>query len=163
LGKSASEFDDLYAAFLSRAEASFSDGLLAKQVSERFRRRCEHQFSAQLNSLSLSGTLEQVETQHIDELDPAKWETPPAKVFAEERAKIEQALANRDEAFHRLLPGKTLLRDAARMFGMTAESYVTLVCSALSATDADPLATLGKNIESALSDCLPPRRTITAA
>ena len=85
---SGEDVDSLYQTFIDWARDQITGGLLNKQVSERYKRRCEHEFRLAVNSLTVSGDINEMERNHIEELNPDKWATKPEVVFAEERAMI---------------------------------------------------------------------------
>jgi hypothetical protein len=132
-------------------------GFLNKQISERFRRRCEFVTEAVLNGLKLDGDLEVLEQQHLTALDPAEWSVPAVTISREERQRFERALADAFEECLKLLPGKEFLRVAAEAVGMERDAYIGLICSTLSSSD-DSLRGLGKELEAHLSGILPARQ-----
>ncbi len=156
LGKEAEDVDRLYSAFVSKARSRCTGGFLNKQISERFRRRCEFAIEAVLNTLKLDEDIEIVEQRHVEALDPAAWSVPATAIFAEERQRVEKAVAGDFEECLKLIPGKEFLGLAAEAVGMTREAYVELICSALSSSDNGHQA-LGKALEAGLRDILPAR------
>lgn len=156
------ESGKLYDEFIGDAAARFKDGVLAKQVSERFRRRYEHQVRSALNALKVSDDIRETRNQHTEALDPAKWASGPASVFDEERKIIDAALAEKSTLFLRYLPGKVFFPLAAKSLGIGQKEYVGLICSALRAEPGHQLAELGAQLAACLDKFLPPR-SITSA
>ena len=160
LGTSEDDAKEQYDAAIVGAKAKFDGPFLAKQISERFRRRCQHEFSSSLSSLEIDGELEAMGRQHVEALDPQKWETAPAQLFGEERALVEGALGAGHEEFLRVLPGKAFVGIFADALGLNQQAYLELICNALSAVDDGPLVQLGTEIEARLADLLPPRTVV---
>jgi len=160
-----SDVDAMYGEFMKKAAMSFSEGHLAKVVSDRFRRRCEYEFDLCLGTLVISPTLSEMETQHVEALQPASWATSPATLFEGESALVQAALSSPIEGeLLRYLPGKAFLRIAAEKLGMSTIGYMTLVCSALqSDRDTDSLWSLGQKLERCLAQHLPPRMATGSA
>ncbi|BCO09328.1 hypothetical protein GF1_17040 [Desulfolithobacter dissulfuricans] len=157
LGKKSEESEAAYSSFLDKAKRKFDQGLFNKQVSERFKRRCEHEFNMVLNSLNIAADINDVCTQHINAIEPSTWGVTPAAIFNEEKLALESALADNEKDFMAFFPGKVFLRDAAQQLGMTSDSYIDLVCNSLIAAEDDPLSELGALIEQELSAHLPLR------
>jgi hypothetical protein len=131
LGRSGAEVDRLYQSFVARAKSKCVGGFLHKQISERFRRRCEYATDAVLNALGLDEDIIVLEQKHVAALDPTAWPVPAAEIFKEERQKIEDALATNFEECLKLIPAKEFLHLAAEAIGMDRNAYVKLICSAL--------------------------------
>lgn len=155
LGKAESEA--LYESFIGRAKDQFAGGFLNKQISERFRRRCENEFNTALNALSVNEDIGEMAKSHIEELNPNKWATSPTELLSEERARLEEALASDEVEFLRYFPGKTFIYFAAEALGMGRDSYVQLICSALEAEGEQSLTQLGIELEQCLCNFLPER------
>lgn len=157
LGVSASEATSRYQEFLNNAKSKFTGGLFNKQLSERFRRRCEHEYRRALNGLAVAEDEAQMEVGHVDALDPTTWKSPPLNIFAEEKARLERALKEGADQFNGIYPGKVFVKLAASAVGMGFDSYLDLVCSALKAKEHEPLFVLGRRLEEALTTYLPSR------
>lgn len=156
-GKSSVEAESLYEQFLNGARSSFESGLLNKQISERFRRRCENQFEVASNGMEVTDDLESTKRCHVESLDPAGWGIDPGDLFDQEQKTIQEALAGTEEDFFRYLPGKGFLPLAARSLGMDRKAYVNLVCRGLDADEGEPLHHLGVELDTTLTNYLPPR------
>ena len=154
LGSSGTQIETQYQEFVTRAKAKSRGGFLNKQMSERFRRRCEFATEAVLNGLKLDEHIEVLETQHVAALDPSVWSVPATVIFREERQRFEQALTGAFEECLKVLPGKEFLGLAAEAVGMERDAYVGLICSALSSSD-NSLRELGSELEVQLISILP--------
>lgn len=151
---------DLYADFISNAKGRFMGGLLAKQISERFKRRCEGGLSAVVNGLRATDDLSMLQSEYVSALQPSNWDFDPETIFTEERQCLEKALLSpNEEAFLRLFPGKVCLPIAARTLGIEPVRYRELVATALREGQDESLSILGHDLETALSEVLPPRET----
>lgn len=147
-----------YDGFIAKSKAQFPQGLLNKQISERYRRSGEHEFRVAKNSLEITDNIEEMEPKHIAGFEPGNWSVPPAQLFAQEKETIEKSLSGDEEDFLRVLPGKSLIDQAADVLGIDSDRYVSLVSSSLNCDDeSTPLGQLGNEIETALSGYLPPR------
>ena len=156
-GLLAQEANDRYEEFLNEARGKFVGGLLAKQVSERFRARCEEQAREIMNTLSIEADLDGTRAKHCEALAPDKWEVAPERLFDEERAMIEAGLAGNGENFLRLLPGKVYFSQFVSKFGLTKDAYFDLLIRALSPGPSSDVATLGNRVHDDLRDILPQR------
>ena len=130
-----------------------------KQISERFRRRCEHEFRRALNGLSVETDVNTARNQHVEALQPDNWGLRPAELFEEEYSVACEALASGGETFMRVFPGKVFLKKAAEVLGLTANAYVELVCSALDAAPDSQMSALATDLETCLAGILPPRKS----
>ena len=155
---SISNIDNLYDEFIAQAKGRFKEELLAKQIVERFKCRCNGGLDTVLNDLQVIADLNAFETQCVNILQPGNWGFNPATIFGEERKLLENALASTEPMqFLTLFPGKVFLPDAARSLGIKPSRYRELVNNALVADDNSDLSALKKSIESVLSEYLPPR------
>lgn len=157
LAVTVSEASTRYETFVNRAKSKFTGGLFNKQVSERYRRRCEHEFRRALNLLPVTDDASDLQETHVAALDAKMWERSPKDIFAEETQRLETALRGSAEEFNKYFPGKVFVKDAASALGLDIQFYVDLVSSALNASDEDPLSTLGAQLRLALADYLPHR------
>ena len=157
VGVAQQEAQDRYTTFLERSAASFDGSLFAKQVSERYRRRCEHELLSSLNSLRISGELSEMRQQQMDGVDPQTWGTLPGELFDDERQRLEDALVDEGGGFLTYFPGKVFIKTAAETLGLEVRSLIDLVCSALFAKGVGPLGQLGSDLEGALEHNLPSR------
>lgn len=157
LGQSTSDAASRYEDFLLQAKEKFTGSLLTKQISERFRRRCEHEYHRALNTLSVSDDLTTTKKNHVAALDPTSWGSSPEGIFGEEEQRLSAALSGNSNDFNKYFPGKVFAKQAARTLGLDLERYVGLVCAALSAGADEPLYALGEGLEKALAEYLPKR------
>ena len=155
LGRTDSHANTLYLEFCSEAASRFREGLLLKQISERFKTRCMEQVNRSLNSLHIEGSEADVRGNHCSALSPEKWSIAPDSIFDEEKATIEIAIQTPYESLIKLLPGKVYLGILANKLGLEKAAYVDLVVDALSAADKEPLHTLGVELRNALVGVLP--------
>ena len=79
------ERDEKYKSFLEKAIAKFEGGILNKQISERFKRRCEYEFNSAINGLKTFEDVSKLKANHVEELDPEKWNLKPETIFNEEK------------------------------------------------------------------------------
>ena len=157
LGKQLEEAETLYDDFLTSAKAMFSEGLFNKQISERYKRRCEHEFNLALNAVEVSDDTDAVEAQHAQAVKPETWGVNPNELFNQEKTTLENALHGEVSQFMRLYPGKTFFKLAARTIWMEVNAYVNLVCNALKSEGDESLSQLGGAIETHLGGYLPTR------
>ena len=155
LGRTEAEASTLYSEFCSESASRFREGLLLKQISERFRARCVDQVNRSLNGLNVEGSETDVRENHCSALSPENWNMVPASIFDEEKATIEGALAAPYQSLLKLLPGKVYLGILAGKLGLDKHAYVDLIVNALRAADNEPLHDLGIKIRAALADVLP--------
>lgn len=155
MGKNDSEANDLYEDFLSEAKSRFKDELLSKQISERFRYRCENQVHKAMNILNVSGTEPEVKANHCSALSPENWNVQPETIFEEEKSLIENALNSTCENFLRILPGKVYFQILVEKLGLSKASYVDLVVDSLRSKEGNALYELGNNIRTNLETILP--------
>ncbi|MCD4823754.1 MAG: AAA family ATPase [Phycisphaerae bacterium] len=161
LGKEAQDSSDCYEKFINKAQSMFTGGLLNKQISERYKRRCEHEFNIALNNLKATEDLASVEQEHLQAGDSGNWENSPSVLFSEEKETLIDALQAGEEKIMRYFPGKVFLKYAAESLGMKTDSYVELVCNALVANDDGPFTELRNKLEECLSEYLPQREVST--
>ena len=112
-GKSQDEADTEYKNFLDKAKRRFNEELLAKQMSERFKRRVEHAFGQQLSRLEVLKKTDELRDNHVSGTDPNSWTENPARIFDEERETVESGISGAEEEFHRIVPGKSIIDIAA--------------------------------------------------
>ncbi len=155
LGITPSEADTLYLEFSLEAATRFRDGLLLKQISERFRARCMDQVNRSLNSLIVDGSEAEVRENHCSALSSDNWSIAPDSIFNEEKATIESALVAPYDSLIKLLPGKVYFNILVHKLGLNKHSYVDLIVNALNAADKEPLHILGVKIRKALENILP--------
>jgi len=153
------ETEEKYGGFLTEAKAKFRGGLLTKQVSERFRCRCEEQVRGTMNALSIEDDLDATRAKHCESLAPERWQLSPEMLFDEERDTVTSALSGDGEQVIRILPGKVYLSSLVSKLGLTKDAYFTLITRALSSEANSDLAMLGKALRDTLSDILPERHT----
>jgi energy-coupling factor transporter ATP-binding protein EcfA2 len=146
-----------YARFMTSAVEMFSGGVLNKQISERFRKRCEHQTRLVLNKLQIDDEIDIMQSQHIAALEIDNWNLRPDKRFAEERKRLETALGSTGYDFLEFFPGKVFIGRAANSLGLDTQAYIALVRSALAAGPDSSLTQLGSELEVALEPYLPSR------
>ena len=146
-----------YNGFLEDARKIFRGGALNKQISERFRARCEHEVQVVLCKLEVNDVLETVRANHVEALKPEHWQTDPDVLFSEERQFLEDALIATEKEFLQVFPGKSFWKRAAKELGLEAEAYLNLVCSALRGDPEMKSSPLGPELEGCLKSYLPPR------
>ena len=156
-GLSSDECEAKYNEFLAQAKHLFSGGLLAKQISERFRCRCEEQVRDLMNTLSVCDDIDATRDRHCECLAPDRWQISPDRLFNEERATVQAALDGSDELFLKCLPGKVYFPILVRQIGMTKEAYFSLVTRALSKDGSSDLIALGNALAMGLDEILPCR------
>lgn len=153
------EITERYKKFMSQAKALFKQDLLAKQISERFKRRCVGGLTTVVNNLRAIEDVDVLQTEHVRALQPDNWSFDPENIFREERVRLDQALASDDEAtFLQLFPGKVFFPLAAKALGIDPIRYRELVGSALQVDDSNPLTDLRAALETKLSAILPSRK-----
>ena len=148
---------DLYDAGLQQSRQTFVGGKLCKQVSERFKRRCEIRALSVLGGLEMADTLANLETLHVSAVGSLHADIEPDTIFQEERKTVEDALAGTHQCFLAVLPGKGALTALSGKLNMAVEGYVNLIQKGLEAQTGAELSTLGEAIENSLSSFLPSR------
>jgi hypothetical protein len=98
----------------------------------------------------------------VDELpsifDPTTWSFSPSEILQREKDLVERVVEFGSAAdLLAIVPSKQMLPIAARHVGLERETYARLITTALSTEEDHALATLGKALEIALQDLLPPR------
>lgn len=155
LGHSDEEAKRLYEEFCVDAASRFRDGLLMKQISERFRSRCVEQVHRSINALRVDGVESDVRANHCAALAPENWNIAPETIFDEEKSVVVSGLTAPYENMIKLLPGKVYLGILVQKIGMDKEAYVDLIVGSLKTSDEDALYALGRQIRAALSGILP--------
>jgi len=155
MGKKDSEANSLYEDFLNEAKLHFANGLLHKQISERFKCRCEAQVRKAMNVLNVNGTETEVRDNHCSALSPENWNVQPETIFEEEKSLIEDALNSTCENFLKILPGKVYFPILVKKLGLSRASYVDLIVDSLRSKEGDTLYELGSNIRTSLESILP--------
>lgn len=158
IGVQPKEADSRYIEFMDKATSVFTNGLLNKQISERYKKRSEHEFNLSLNDLKATDDITLLEQQHIQAVDSNCWVTKPKDLFVEEKELLENALKNDSGEFMCYYPGKVFLKMAAKGLGMETNSYVELICNALKSKSIESLSSLGMEIENCLKAYLPTRQ-----
>jgi hypothetical protein len=152
LGMSSDDADAAFEQFLHEARGAFSDELMAKQIIERVKRRCEHEFR-----MALGGLRGPVDAATISKgLDPGSWESSVEAIVAEETTCVGDAASGPEAQFHQYMPGKVFWKRAASKLGVTADRYRQLVCLGLT-SDREDHAELARSLEQALNGYLPDR------
>lgn len=151
------EVSSRYAAFLQGARGLFRGSLLSKQISERFRTRCEHEFKSVVRGVEVGDDLTTVQAAHVAALSPARWPIDPEALFSDQRQLVEHAVSASEEEFLRVLPGKAFWKHAAEELGLHAQAYLGLVCGALRGEEPLRSSALGQQLEECLTNYLPPR------
>lgn len=153
-----SAIDNLYDKFIAQAKGRFKGELLAKQIIERFKRRCSGGLDTVVNKLEVIADLSVLESQCVNTLQPSNWDFNPEAIFREERQLMENALTSTEPIqFLTLFPGKVFLPIATQSLGLEPSAYMKLVNKSLVADDKSDLAGLKKSLESVLSEYLPSR------
>jgi len=150
--------EDLYSAGLQQFRKTFVGGKLSKQVSERFKRRCEIKALSVLGNLEMAESLSDLEELHVSAIGSIQDEIKPELIFKEESKVIQDAIAGSDETFLKFLPGKGAMSALGSKLNTSAEGYVNLVRKGLEAQEGTELTALGKAIEASLSPFLPSRK-----
>ena len=130
LAVNTNELDNKYVEFLNGVRSHFTGGALAKQVSERFKRRMEQNFFGTLNSLSGAADLVETRANLVGGVEISALAEHPGDLFDEEQARVEGALLD-PKLMLEILPGKDLIAIAARVLGVTKERYMALVNGAI--------------------------------
>ena len=144
-----------YDKFLTDAAAKFRGALKNKQVSERFKNRCEDQFHRALNALKVDESDAKMRTNHEAELSPDKWATPPSEILDAEISLVDEVLSTPAQGLVRVLPGKVYLPLLVIPLGLTKYAYVDLIADALVAKNSSPLKQLRDDLRIALGGFMP--------
>ncbi len=157
LSISPQQIGDKYNEFLRKAKSIFKDGLLCKQVSERFKKRHERQFFTLLNTLRMSDDLDQLKLQYLEAMKSENWAVDPNVVFDEESKRVQDSLVT-DEEFLKIMPGKSFYSIAADELGLTISRYKELIHSSLTAEEGSELWKTGQSIQQTFESYLPSRK-----
>lgn len=157
LSISPQHISDKYNEFLGKATAIFKDGILCKQVSERFKKRYERQFFTLLNTLRMSDDLNQLKLQYLEAMKSENWVVDPNVVFDEESKRVQDSLIS-DEEFLKIMPGKSFFSIASDVLGLTVSRYKELIHSSLTAESDSELWRTGQSIQQTLVSYLPSRK-----
>lgn len=148
-----------YQEFIDKAKSKFKNGLLNKQISERFKKRIEHEMNLSLNKIKPTGDVNDDKANHAEAVSSKNWDKKPEDIYDEEMNKLQDALSDDDELFLKYFPGKVFFEMAVKSLGVEKKRYVNLICSALTANIKEkPLFSLGKKIQSVLESYLPERK-----
>jgi len=149
--------DDIYNAGLRESQRTFVEGKLCKQVSERFKRRCEIATLSVLSGLKQAGTLSDLEALHVNAVEELHRKIQATSIFQEERKTVEDAISGAEQAFLKILPGKGILGTLSRKLNLTVEGYLKLLKSGLEAKPDSNLYEFGQHLDDALQPFLPDR------
>lgn len=149
--------DEAYNAGLSESRGTFVGGKLCKQVSERFKRRCEIATISVLGELKGADTLSDLEAQHVRAVTELHHKIQTDKIFQEERKTVEDAISGTEQAFLKVLPGKGTLGAISKKLNLTVEGYLKLIKSGLEAKPDSDLYAFGQHLDNALEPFLPDR------
>ena len=143
LGENANDIKTKYNNFMTNGRQHFGDHPMEKNkiILERAKQRTEEQSKRLLNGLHTETNIGTVKLKYLEALNISNWGFSPESYFDEENAIIEGALVptSTTEDFLRLFPGKTLFPRIISALGMTQESFLNLVISALnSSAEAQP-------------------------
>ena len=153
-----SDVTQRYNSFITQAKGCFKGNVFAKQVIERFKRRCSGGLDTVVNRLQINDNLDALESQCVLALQPKNWEFNPEAIFREERKLLENALSSIDPTlFLTLFPGKVFLSIATKSLGLEPNAYKELVNKALVVGQSSSLMVLRQSLEKALVSILPPR------
>lgn len=155
LGKTA-EAASLYAQALGEMKRSTSGVIEEKLVEQRYKAR----YRAELERAVFAARAERSASveDHATHSSQAIASIDARAIAVAERAMVRDALNSADAiVFLRIAPGKGLIHIAARVLGMTKESYCELVQSALESPPESELGRIGRQIQGALAPHLPPR------
>jgi predicted ATPase len=124
----------------------------------RWKRRMEPLLEGLLSSVSKRNKpVNDLITDLPDIFDHQKWSFSPEDLLREERIRVETAIPNGPISDILLIvPGKQLLPIAAMQSGLTVQTYVKLITTAL-ANKSDDLKQLSYKLDAALSSYLPSR------
>jgi len=153
-----SDIEERYNQSITQAKGRFKEHLLAKQLVERFKRRCSGGLDTEVNKLPVIDDLNALERQCVTVLQPSNWGFSPEAIFREERKLLEDTLSTTDPMrFLALFPGKVFLHIFTKSLGFETSAYKELVNNALVAGDGSNMSKLKQSLVSALSGILPPR------
>ncbi len=148
---------DIYEDISKIARAKFTGSLFSKQVSERFRCRCENQMRKVMNSLWKGDDIDEMRAHHCDALASHKWQETAPDIFDAEKERLAAALTAEAEDFLFFFPGKTYLPNFTAALRLKKDEYIDLIVDALQAQPNTELASLGEAISTELEAMLPDR------
>lgn len=162
LGTSTADIESKYSDFITEGKRHFTDNTLEKNkiILERTKQRTEEKSKSILNSLHTETNIDTVKISYLAALNIGNWTFSPENYFDEEKTRIEGILGETSthDDLLRLLPGKTLFPRIISSLGMTQESFLNLVISALNApteTEQTPLQILKTELIKALEPYKP--------
>ena len=149
---------DLLDDYTKNLQATVNDQQRHNLVIERWKARVRPSLAgivAQVGkeSASLEGLVQNMPAI----FNPDSWSFSPAKLLEEEKEAVEAVLpGGTAEQSLAVIPGKQLLKVAARTAGLEVKPYISLVVKALGSTEEN-LRALRDKLVSALEQYLPPR------
>lgn len=143
---------DPWQAFLARARSEL-DGGMPKAVSERVRARISTLLAGVFTSNQVKATVSETESAHTLALTSTNWSTAVPALFVEEEKRIRDAMAKDGHSILVVYSGKQALNDAARVLGMTRDTYASIVIDAIEKKDHP----LRETVTAELGKFLPPR------
>ncbi|MDF2379676.1 MAG: AAA family ATPase [Candidatus Gracilibacteria bacterium] len=157
MGVSAADIETAYKNFISQVKQHFISNPLEKNkiILERTRQRTEEKSKSLLNGLHTETNIDIVKSSYLAALNITNWSFSPENYFDEEKTRVETVLeeAATAEQLLIILPGKTLFSRIINSLGITQESFLNLVISALNTTSeikSSPLKTLKTELIAAL-------------
>lgn len=149
-------FDEM--AYVKALASTVTEDQRQQIIIERWKRRIEPHLEGLVAGVSKRGQpVDDLLAAMADVFDRQTWSFSPEGLLREERERVQASVPPGDiDCFLKIVPGKQLLPVAARYSGMSTESYINLVTSAL-CIGAGARAVLTENLERALSPYLPPR------
>lgn len=145
--------------YAQKISGSVNENQQHKIIIERWKNRMEPNLTGLLASVSKgSKSVDDLTEELPNVFDHSKWSFSPAELLLADKKLVESILPGTDvNQMLSLVPGKQVLPIAAKMAGMTRESYTELIIDSLR-DDNQSLKTLGTRIEGALTSQLPKRR-----
>ncbi len=146
---------EAHARFLEQARSLCGGDLFAKQLSERFKRRCERLLEKQVRGIRIPSDGGKLREEHIRQMDVQNWGFDPETVYDEEESNLTAALTGDETELHKYFPGKSMIGMASKALDIGVGRYRDLVDTTLASTDTSSFKTA---LTSALRDVLPERK-----
>ncbi len=142
-------------AYFDAIKANITDQQKHRVIIERWKNRVEPELTGIVRKINnRTKPVDELLTEMVATFDQANWGFSPTDVLNEEKVRVEGASTIED--YLALLPGKSFVSVASNSLGQTQNAYKELVVSAILSNDG-PLFALGCELETAISDYLPPR------
>jgi Protein of unknown function (DUF4435)/AAA domain, putative AbiEii toxin, Type IV TA system len=154
--------DDVWSQFINRIKTEFAKKPKSHLVATRVRFRVTDLLRGAFDSTQIEENVASTLAKHQSSITAIDINNQLASIFEEEERGVDSAIDRCDETLFKLLPGKHLLSLLSQVLGFRdTDELIDLTMSALVQKNV-ALATLGAEIESALTPLLASRKISSA-